>query len=142
MDFMKINFCVIFIVVMFLGGCTKLRDLSEIVSNPSDQFIIDSDGLSKVSRAHPYMGSNESCAHAGAHLHFQSEDSPYLINVYAPVDGVIGSIDKCYDLGNGNDKFTVNLKFASHQGSDLSLSLSLEPFAGYLCQEDEDYYSQ
>ena len=117
-------------------------ELAEIISNPSDQFIIDSDGLTKVSRASPFIGGNEPSAHAGAHLNFSTESTPYLVNIYAPADGTISNIQNCYDLGNGNDKYGMVLAFATHEGSKVSLSLSLEPFGGYLCQDDKDYYKQ
>ncbi len=136
-------------ILIVLMGCSMDSsnggsnvELAEIISNPSDQFIIDSNGLAKVSRATPYIGANEPGAHAGAHLNFTTEGTPYLVNIYAPVDGKISKISNCYDLGNGNDKYGIVLAFATHKGSRVSLSLSLEPFGGYLCQDDGDYYNK
>ena len=163
---MNIIRCFLIIILIIITGCTKdkisgsddsgdsndsssdssesaeLIELSEIISNPSDQFIIDSDGLEKVYRAHPYKGAEETCSHTGAHLIFTTEGAPYTVDVYAPVDGVITQIRNCVDLENGNDKYDILLEFANHQGSTVSLSFSLEPFGGYLCQDDENYYNQ
>ena len=117
---MKINILLVCFLLALFSNCkdkdssggSSLPNLSEIIDNPSDQFILDSQGLEKVSRAFPYKGAASDCAHEGAHLHFKSEDNPYEIKVYAPTDGIISNIDNCYDLGNGNDKFGIAIKIA------------------------------
>ncbi len=121
---------------------SSLPTLSEIIDNPSDQFILDAEGLEKVSRAFPYKGAASDCAHEGAHLHFKSEDNPYEIKVYAPTDGVISNIDNCYDLGNGNDKFGIAIKIATLESKNITFSLSLEPMSGMYCQDNSDFYDQ
>ena len=121
---------------------SHVMTLQELISNPIDQFIIDDDSLSKVSHAHPFMGSGEVCAHAGAHIVFKEESESYLINIYAPVDSVIAQVRLCEDLGNGNDKYDILLDIADDNGDYVNMAISLEPFGGMLCESDSDYYQQ
>lgn len=131
---------------LIFSNCTKksddqttvtsqnLPDIGTFTSVPSTQFIIDT-GListSAISRTSPHSGTASFCAHAGAHLHFQQTGSSSLVDVYSPVNGVIERVEKCFVVG-ANDKYEISIKFANNGGKVVSLSLSLEPFGGYLC---------
>jgi hypothetical protein len=120
----------------------NLPDVSSFAASPSDQFIVDTAALAQVSRAHPYKGAGTSCAHTGAHLHFKDTGADYRVQFRAPADGVVARITPCFDLGNGNDKFEVDVAIASHNGQPLLFEYSLEPFAGLQCQANPDFYKQ
>lgn len=107
-------------------------DISSFASLPSDQFIINSEGISKVSRAHPYKGASTSCSHAGAHLHFTNDGAPYTVDIFAPADGVINRIDKCLDIGT-SDRYGFTLAFARSGSNVISFEFSLEPMDGHPC---------
>ena len=113
---------------------SNFPDISTITTSPSSQFIIDTSliSTSAISRTMPFSGSSSSCSHAGAHIHFQQTSSTSLVDVYAPVDGTIGRLDKCFVVGS-NDKYEIGIDFANNGGNLTSLSLSLEPFGGFLC---------
>lgn len=107
-------------------------DISSFGSLPTDQFIIDSVGLSKVSRAHPFKGAATSCPHTGAHLHFTNTDAPYTVDIFAPSDGVISRVDKCMDIGT-SDRYGFTLAFARTGSNIVSFEFSLEPMDGHPC---------
>lgn len=109
-------------------------DISTISATPATQFIIDPTliATAAIARTMPFSGSASSCTHAGAHIHFQRSGSSSLVDVYSPVNGTIGRVDKCYIVGS-NDKYEINIYFANNGGNVVSLSLSLEPFGGFLC---------
>jgi len=141
----------LFSLTLLLAGCEKkdetllganLPDISSFASSPSDQFIIDSSSIAHVSRAHPYKGAGTSCAHQGAHLHFMDTGFDYTVDMRAPADGVVLRITPCFNLGNGNDKYEVDIGIAKHNGQSLLFEFSLEPFAGLLCQSNSDFYKQ
>jgi hypothetical protein len=149
------SFLRILVFALFLASCSakkeeslppsvfsNLPDVSSFASSPSDQFIVDAAGLMQVSRAHPYKGAGTSCAHSGAHLHFKDTGSDYRVEMRAPADGVVARITPCFDLGNGNDKFEVDLAVALHKGEPLLFEYSIEPFAGLQCQANPDFYKQ
>ncbi len=95
-------------VAVFLFGCTKrsrtstnagdatLPEITTFFTTPSDQFILDSAGLAKISRAFPYKGASTACAHSGGHLHFTNVGAPYTVDIIAPAAGTIGNVDPCY----------------------------------------------
>jgi hypothetical protein len=120
----------------------NLPDVSSFAASPSDQFIVDAAALAKVSRAHPYNGAGTSCAHTGAHLHFPDTGLDYRVEMRAPADGVVARITPCFNLGNGNDKFEVDIAVATHNAEPLLFEFSLEPFAGLQCQSNPDFYKQ
>ena len=126
------------------GDNSTLPGLSSLIENPTGQFIVDAESLEKLDTglSHPFIGANESCAHQGAHLHFNAEESTYYVNVYSPVDAIVERVSKCFDLGNGHDKYDVSLKIATLDGKTVSLGLSLEPMdpAGVHCDENPNYY--
>jgi hypothetical protein len=125
-----------------MSAFSNLPDVASFAASPSDQFIVDTAGLSKVSRAHPYKGAGTSCPHTGAHLHFKDDVSDYRVEMRAPADGVVARITPCFNLGNGNDKFEVDIAVATHNGEPLLFEFSLEPFAGLQCQSNADFYKQ
>lgn len=130
--------------LLIFSNCTKKSeventassypDISTFTTTPSTQFIIDPAliATSAISRTSPHSGTASSCAHAGAHIHFQQSGGSSLVDVYSPVNGTIERVEKCYVVG-ANDKYEISIKFANSGGNVVSLSLSLEPFAGYLC---------
>lgn len=125
------------------SGGGGLPDIATFATTPSDQFLLNTaDLLAKVPRAHPYKGAGQSCAHAGAHLHFTNTGAPYEVPVYSPVGGTISTIKHCFDLGNGNDSFQILIQFATYQGSAVKLVLSFEPFGGRLCGTNPNFYDQ
>jgi hypothetical protein len=117
-------------------------DLSETISNPSDQFIIASTDSSKVSRAFPFKGTASTCdgSHGGAHIHFNAESADYTVNIYSPVAGEIENVEPCFANGD-NDKYDIDIGFAEHDGDEVQFNLSIEPMAGKLCSTgSSDYY--
>lgn len=143
----------IFILMVMIVACFKgpsggsinaqsLPDISFFTTNPTDHFIISSNDYSKVSNAFPFKGNSTSCPHTGAHLHFTTTGAPYHVELYAPVDGIIESVEKCVDLGTV-DRFGISLAFAQHNGQTLGFYFSIEPAQGKLCSAgDPDYYAQ
>lgn len=121
---------------------SSVISLSELISSPTDQFILDEDGLEKMSDGFPYLGEGTSCPHKGSHIRFTEESEAYLVNVYAPVDLIVQQIRTCVDLGNGNDKYDLLLKIAENNGDTVNLNLSLEPFGGMMCDSDPNIYDQ
>jgi hypothetical protein len=113
---------------------SNFPDISTITASPATQFIIDPAliATTAIARTSPFSGTGSTCAHAGAHIHFQQSGSSYLVDVYSPVNGTIGRLEKCYIVGS-NDKYEIGINFANNGGNTVSLSLSLEPFAGFLC---------
>lgn len=107
-------------------------DISLFGITPSDQFIIDSIGLSKVSRASPFKGAGTSCAHAGAHLNFTNTSAPYTVDIFAPADGTINRVDRCLDIG-ATDRYGFSLAFARSGSNTVSFEFSLEPQDGHPC---------
>ena len=124
------------------GSENSVISLSELISSPTDQFILDEDGLAKMSDGFPYLGAGTSCPHTGSHIQFTEESEDYLINIYAPVDSIVQQIRTCVDLGNGNDKYDLLLKIADNEGDTVNLVLSLEPFDGMMCDSDPNVYDQ
>lgn len=130
--------------LLFFSNCTKKSDdettassypdISTFTTTPSTQFIIDPAVIatSAISRTSPHSGTASSCAHAGAHVHFQQSGSSSLVDVYSPVNGIVERVEKCFVVG-ANDKYEISIKFANNGGNIVSISLSLEPFGGYLC---------
>ena len=92
------------------GSESSVISLSELISSPTDQFILDEAGLEKMSDGFPYLGEGTSCPHTGSHIQFTEESEAYLVNIYAPVDSIVQQIRTCVDLGNGNDKYDLLLK--------------------------------
>lgn len=131
--------------VIIFSNCTKKSedpasdsasypDITTFTTSPSTQFIIDPAliATSTVSRTSPHSGTASSCAHAGAHIHFQKTGSSSLVDVYSPVNGIVERVEKCFIVG-ANDKYEISIKFANNAGNVVSLSLSLEPFDGFAC---------
>lgn len=110
----------------------NLPDILDFASSPSDTFVVDSTGQTKVSRAFPFKGTGSACAHAGAHLHFTNTGAPYLVDLIAPADGVITRVESCVVV-NSNDRYGVNLTFAQTGGKNVTFSYSIEPMDGYHC---------
>ncbi len=148
----KLSLHCVFSLMLLLAACSQkkdellpdvnLPDISSFASSPSDQFIVDSAAMTRVSRAHPYKGAGTACAHRGAHLHFMDTGSDYTVDMHAPADGVVLRITPCFNLGNGNDKYEVDIGIAKHNGQSLLFEFSLEPIAGLLCQSNADFYKQ
>jgi hypothetical protein len=134
--------------LLLLCGCNlpvkssienRLPDISSFVTNPSSQFILDSDGLAMVSRSYPYFGNGLACAHTGAHVHFRGTGSQYTVNVYAPADGIIRMVTPCLNIGN-SDRYGFYLEFA-HSGNDfLVFDFSIEPQDGHPCSTNPDAF--
>jgi len=120
---------------------TTLPDIASFLTNPTNQFILDSEGLNKVAGAFPFKGSNSSCSHSGAHLHFTEVGAPYEVPLYAPVDGIIESVDHCTELAT-TDRFGIALAFANNNGETLVFYFSIEPAEKKYCsQGNPDFYS-
>lgn len=147
---MKFTSIILYVGVMAIVACTennstptpeKYPTISSFTSIPSDQFIISNDDLLKVTRANPFMGASSDCPHTGAHLHFMDIGYDYTINIYSPVNGTIHRITPCLDLENGNDKYEIDIAFATSKSSLVLFCISLEPFAGRLCESNQEYYN-
>ena len=48
------------------GSENSVISLSELISSPTDQFILDEDGLAKMSDGFPYLGAGTSCPEHGS----------------------------------------------------------------------------
>lgn len=123
---------------------TGLPELSSFESSPLTQFIVDADGMTKISRTQPLMGSEgtaEACQHNGAHVHFTDTGSDYTVNILAPGKGVVSYVDPCKDNGD-NDKVDLWLAIAQSDGDAVELEYSIEPMAGHLCSNggDESFF--
>jgi hypothetical protein len=119
---------------------SQLPDIASFGAQPSDQFILDADGMAMVSRTYPYLGSAMNCAHHGAHLHFRGTGVAYTVNIYAPADGIINMVTTCLNIGN-SDRYGFNLEFARYGDDPLSFDFSIEPQDGYPCDADPDNYA-
>jgi hypothetical protein len=116
-----------------------LPEIASFASNPSDQFILDSDGMAMVSRTYPFIGSETTCAHRGAHTHFQGTGSQYTVDLYAPADGIIRLVTTCFNIGE-TDRYGFSLEFARIGNDLLVLNFSIEPEDGTPCAADPNVY--
>ncbi len=114
---------------------SKFPEITAFSSTPTQLFIVDEDGKSRITRTQPMMGSQgteTTCQHNGAHIHFEDTGADYTINIVAPVAGTISLVDTCKYNGE-NDKYDIWLAFAQDQGDPVRLLYSIEPMAGNLC---------
>lgn len=118
---------------------SRLPEISSFATNPSQQFILDSDGLAMVSRTYPYFGSGTTCAHTGAHTHFRATGSQYTVNVYAPADGIIRMVTYCLNIG-ATDRYGFSLEFSRIGNDPLDFDFSIEPQDGHPCATDPNIY--
>ena len=118
---------------------SRLPEISSFATNPSSQFILDSDGLAMVSRSYPFFGSGLACAHTGAHVHFQGTGSQYTVNVYAPADGIIHMVTPCLNIGN-SDRYGFSLEFARIGNDPLVFDFSIEPQDGHPCATNPNIF--
>lgn len=119
----------------------QLPDIASFGDHPSDQFILDAEGMSMVTRTYPYIGSGTSCAHHGAHLHFKGTGTPYMVNIYAPADGIIRMVTTCLNIGH-SDRYGFFLDFARDGDNILAFDFSIEPQDGTPCDTDKHAYEQ
>jgi hypothetical protein len=114
-------------------------ELTTFASSPSTTFLLDSAGMSNISRAPPFKGTSLACGHNGAHLHFSNTGAPYTVPIHAPVAGTISSVTKCFaNLKGGNDQVNISIAFAQHGGQTYDFNFTIEPMAGYLCSCQAD----
>ena len=121
---------------------SNLPNISSFESTPSSQFFIANDDLNRIHSTHPFKGQNSGCAHAGAHVAFSNEDTPYQVNIYAPVDGYIANIDTCFDLGDA-DRFGLGIVFAKTDNDEpVEFYFSIEPAEQHRCLSNPTFYDQ
>ncbi len=70
--------------------------------------------------------------HHRAEVRLNADAADGRTRVLQPVNGVVERVEKCFVVG-ANDKYEISIKFANSGGNIVSISLSLEPFGGYLC---------
>ena len=120
------------------SGSASYSDLpliTSFASTPSDQFILDSDGLTKVSRAMPWYGASTECAasssglggHTGGHVHFTQTGAPYEVNIYAIADGYVTRVDTCYGA-SFTDRYGIDIAIGkTASGDNVTFHYSIEP---------------
>jgi len=115
-------------VPLLTSDCAKLpeTDIAAVIRARSATYITDSAG-SEYSRYHGY--STGTCAHPGAHAMFPT---PGTYNIYAPLDGIVSSIDDCASAGS-NDKYEIVLTVGHRGAVPIYFEYSLEPFGGTVC---------
>jgi hypothetical protein len=114
---------------------SNLPELASLQDTPFDRFILDAEGLAKVSRAQPFMGSegtSSTCQHDGAHVHFLEDGTDYTVNIIAPAQGIVSYVNPCKKNGD-HDKVDLWLSIAKQDGQQVDLEYSIEPMAGFLC---------
>jgi hypothetical protein len=114
---------------------SSLPELSSLQGSPFDRFILDDEGLTKISRSQPFMGSEgttSACQHDGAHVHFLETGADYTVNIIAPAHGIVSYVNPCRKNGD-HDKVDLWLSVAKQDGEQVDLEYSIEPMAGYLC---------
>ena len=124
-----------------------LPDISAINASPSDTFLTSlaefvPSGL--VEGIEPMPGSNAgSCYHPGAHVVYAVTSTRQVVNIYAPLDGVITNADKCFPVEGSysNQQYKIHMAYAQRDGDVFELELGMEPMAGNLCDGDPDYFS-
>ena len=113
-----------------------LPDVGLFEAHPSDRFPVD---IEQIAGGHPYMGVNSDRPHAGAHLHFENVNERWPKNgdpsdypaIYAVADGVVSRVDHCFHLGEGNDRYGLDLAFAKGStGAAYHFCYSIEPMVG------------
>lgn len=126
----------------------NLPDITAINTSPSDTFLTSlaefvPSGL--VEGVEPMPGSNSppSCYHPGAHVVFTSSSTRQTVNIYAPLDGVITNVDKCFPTDGiySDQQYKIHMAYAQRDGDVFELELGMEPMAGKLCDGDADYFS-
>lgn len=108
----------------------SLPSLGSFVDTPSSNFIVDFD---QVSRTSPFVGSNNSSPHDGAHVHFENNGaipdgsaSTSYPPIYAVASGFIASVSTSTAVGE-NFKYEIFLAFASDEGKEVQFEYSIEP---------------
>jgi len=116
-----------------------LADISALQTTLSDTFFLDADGMAKVSRASPFLGSDATCSHLGAHVNFTNDGAPYTVNLYAPAAGIITRVDTCVDIGE-SDRYGFDLAIANSGSHTVIFHYSIEPQDGHLCSTGSPTY--
>ena len=114
---------------------SSLPELASLQGSPFDRFIVDDEGLAKISRSQPFMGSSgtsSACQHNGAHVHFLEDGTDYTVNIIAPAHGIVSYVNPCRKNGD-HDKVDIWVAVAKDDGQQVDLEYSIEPMAGYLC---------
>ena len=127
---------------------SNLPLITSFFNSPSDQFLISESDMAKLSRTLPFFGNSTECAHTGGHLHFTNDEAPYLVGLYAPADGIVSRIDKCF-ASDLTDRFGLDLTIAKTQNNEaVSMHYSIEPIEigddnAFPCsQGDDDFFSE
>jgi hypothetical protein len=120
---------------------TGLPDISTFLTGKSDQFIVD---FALLGSGHPFLGARSNGPHIGAHANWHNDDVTWPDGlapdqypaIYAPADGFIYRVDYSYPVGS-NDRYGIDLAFASDGDTLCLLSYSIEP----MCPEPSpDFY--
>jgi len=119
---------------------SPLPDISSFAEYPGGRFFLDAEGMQTVSRTYPFIGGGQSCAHRGAHTHFQGTGSAYTVDLFAPADGYIRMVTPCLNIG-ATDRYGFSLEFARSGGDLLVFNFSIEPQDGTPCAADPKAYA-
>lgn len=125
--FLLINFLFISCSANF-----STTDVSELVKKKNATFLVDSS-----ERYSTHAGYGTSCAHPGAHVIFDEDNTAR--NIYAVTDGVIARVDKCETAGDHN-KYNILLNIGLAGATPVYMEYSIEPFGGKPCDNNEDFF--
>lgn len=119
-----------------------LPTISDFMLNQSDTFIVDTSLLgTEVEGVMPMPGSNSGCYHPGAHVDFTIPSSgTSTVDVYSPVDGVVTSVQDCYE--GVNDQYKIFIAYAKSGDDVFELLFGFEPMAGSKCQDNPTEFTQ
>jgi hypothetical protein len=124
-----------------------LPDISAIMLSPSDTFISPLDQFSPAGLVEgiiPMPGTDSgSCYHPGAHVEYVATSTQEVVDIYAPLDGVITHVDKCFPTEGTyyDQQYKIHMAYAQRDGDLFELELGMEPMAGKPCDGDPDYFS-
>ena len=125
-----------------------LPDISAVLQNKSDIFLVKTNEIGKsVIGVTPMPGSKSGCYHGGGHVEFNETTELQAINVYAPLDGIVSHVDKCFaHLGyndNPQEHYKIHIQYAQRNNKMFELQLAFEPMAKIICSsgDNPDYFS-
>lgn len=121
---------------------SQLPNISDFLLAKSDTFIVDTSLLgSEVEGVMPMPGSNSGCYHPGAHVDFTiPESGTSTVDVYSPVDGIVTSVQDCYE--GVNDQYKIFIAYAKNGEQLFEFLYGFEPMAGTKCQDNPSEFSQ
>jgi hypothetical protein len=126
----------------FSISLSDLPELSEFMSNPTDQFIVD---MAHVSGGHPFKGLATKDPDNGAHVEFDNSGNRWpegtavtdFPAIYAIADGYVKKISPWEPVGGTRYKYDIWFVFAQKNGIPVRFLMSIEPSTN---PGDESFY--